>query len=590
MATFGSLFSGGGLMDSGFVLAGFDLRWNCEMDKDARRVLAKHHPGVHCFADVREVGKANAEAVDVIVGGFPCQSVSVAGKRAGISDMEKTGLFHEMVRVVDELQPHFLVWENVPGLLSSFTPLNLPPPDAPEGSEWEMDESSDFESVLSCLASIGFHGGWTSLDARYFGVPQRRLRIFGVFARVDIAADRCAEILALASRGKGDFAARRQAESHLAASLRSRSASSGVSRPGRGGEDDVNLAYSLPASSRGTGDGHGQGWNSNYQIGEVAHTPRGVGFDASEDGTGRGTPLVTAPSVSAGDRRASGNRGGEKLVAATLNSGADGSRGFRTEPGTHLVTPPLTSVPYADNIAHEDKLVVAAFGGNNTKGPIDIATALNACKSASGRQDFESETFIVGQEPIPIDMRQTSRGGTMTNVRAKGSSGGAPGTGIGEAGDPSPTIAASHTPAVAFQERGCMVRRLTPVECCRLMGVPDDYLDLDPPLSDGAKYRILGNGVVVPVAEWIAKGVFVHVNQLKRRKPKLAKQKYLIDNVRDGRYVRAWKEGKGRQAEIVVQIWNGETPEGEPDADLGLPAILGVETAVAQAMAQTLKE
>lgn len=152
--------------------------------------------------------------------------------------------------------------------------------------------------------------------------------------------------------------------------------------------------------------------------------------------------------------------------------------------------------------------------------------------------DPNGEDFVT----IPIDMRQASRGEKMTNIRREGvSSGGAPGTGIGQPGDPCPSLAATHVPAIAqvFETRivrngrgqpsdvvhslrgheaggtsdarpvllapGHMVRRLTPTECLRLMGAPDDFLDLDPPLSDSAKYRLCGNGVVVPVAEWIGK-------------------------------------------------------------------------------------
>ena len=184
MPTFGSLFSGCGLMDAGFVRAGFTLRWCCELDKDARRVLAGHHPDVPCHEDVRAVGAHNLPAVDVVVGGFPCQSVSVAGKRAGLADAKKTGLFYEMVRVTHELQPRFMVFENVLGLLSS-------------------DKGRDFARVLMELEGIGFRGAWRSLDARYFGVPQRRRRVFGVFARRDLAPERCAEILALAEGGAG---------------------------------------------------------------------------------------------------------------------------------------------------------------------------------------------------------------------------------------------------------------------------------------------------------------------------------------------------------------------------------------------------
>lgn len=138
---------------------------------------------------------------------------------------------------------------------------------------------------------------------------------------------------------------------------------------------------------------------------------------------------------------------------------------------------------------------------------------------------------------VPLDMRQLSRGEKMTNNRPGGSSGGPPGTGIGNEGDPSSTVCDTHVPAIAYaiQERAVSdnpdvgpqgkgwqeeqaftlearhhqqavakqgVRRLTPTECARLQGFPDDWLD---GLSDSAKYRVLGNAVSVPVAEWIGR-------------------------------------------------------------------------------------
>lgn len=148
-----------------------------------------------------------------------------------------------------------------------------------------------------------------------------------------------------------------------------------------------------------------------------------------------------------------------------------------------------------------------------------------------------------GTPIIPIDMRQASRGGRLTNNRPGGSSGGAPGIGIGEPGDPSFTVCDSHTPAIAFQPRiarngrgqpkdtvdalvgsdsgvhgdskphvagGSGVRRLTPRECERLQGFPDDWTRYGADgqeLSDSARYRMLGNAVSVPVVAWIARRI-----------------------------------------------------------------------------------
>lgn len=158
--------------------------WQVEKDEHCRQVLAHRFPHAVQYDDVRTVGAHNLEPVDVVCGGFPCQDLSVAGKRAGLEGA-RSGLFYEMTRIVDELRPAWLVWENVPGLLSSA-------------------RGADFARVLVELERIGYHGAWTTVDARYFGVAQRRRRVFGVFTRLDSGAERAAEVLALSARLRGN--------------------------------------------------------------------------------------------------------------------------------------------------------------------------------------------------------------------------------------------------------------------------------------------------------------------------------------------------------------------------------------------------
>lgn len=179
--TCGSLFSGVGGMDLGLTRAGFRHEFFAEIDPWRREVLARHWPGVHVYDDVRAVGEpaSRAEAdlvcaaanerrreggaglpcrLDLLAGGFPCQDLSVAGRRAGLAG-ERSGLFFEFARVADELRPRWLLVENVPGLLSSAN-------------------GRDMGIVLSTLADLGYGLAWRVLDARYFGVPQRRRRVF----------------------------------------------------------------------------------------------------------------------------------------------------------------------------------------------------------------------------------------------------------------------------------------------------------------------------------------------------------------------------------------------------------------------------
>ena len=168
LPTVGSLFAGIEGFGLGFHQAGFEVRWQVEQDEKAQAVLRARFPGVTLYDDVRTVGAANLESVDVICGGFPCQDVSVAGKREGLGGA-RTGLFSEVVRIARELEPRWMVLENVPGLLSSHG-------------------GRDFHTVLSALADVGFRRAYRILDSRYFGVAQRRRRVFIV-----LRARRCGD-------------------------------------------------------------------------------------------------------------------------------------------------------------------------------------------------------------------------------------------------------------------------------------------------------------------------------------------------------------------------------------------------------------
>jgi len=156
--TFGSLFTGVGGFDLGFERSGMICKWQCEIDKHCVKVLDEHWKGMKRYKDVRDITKENTEKVDVICGGFPCQDLSVAGKRAGL-DGERSGLWYEYARIIGELKPAWVVIENVPGLLSS-------------------NGGADFAVVLQALVQFGYGVSWRILDAQYFGVPQRRRRVF----------------------------------------------------------------------------------------------------------------------------------------------------------------------------------------------------------------------------------------------------------------------------------------------------------------------------------------------------------------------------------------------------------------------------
>jgi DNA (cytosine-5)-methyltransferase 1 len=155
-----SLFSGIGGFDLAFRRAGWECAGMCEIDKQSQSVLRRQFPDVPIYDDVHQIG-VNTHArnsVDLLVGGFPCQDVSIAGKRAGLAG-KRSGLWSEFARIIAELAPQWVLIENVPGLLSS-------------------NGGRDFGVIIAYLVELGYGVAWRVLDAQYFGVPQRRRRVF----------------------------------------------------------------------------------------------------------------------------------------------------------------------------------------------------------------------------------------------------------------------------------------------------------------------------------------------------------------------------------------------------------------------------
>jgi len=221
--------------------------WQVEIDPRCRSVLKREWPGVPRLEDINECRSGELPGgllshVDLVCGGFPCQDVSVVGKRGGLY-ASRTGLFWQMMRVIDELRPRVVVWENVPGLHTS-PPSSVGVP------------GTDFLAVLTALDELGYDGAWSTIDARHFGLAQMRARVFGVFVAGHPGAGAAAAVLSLAARLSGYPETGGPPGEDLAAALRSRSHARGVNMPGRGGEDDRNLAFAIRPDPGGTGNAH----------------------------------------------------------------------------------------------------------------------------------------------------------------------------------------------------------------------------------------------------------------------------------------------------------------------------------------------
>lgn len=177
----GSLFSGYGGLDLAVMkVTGAEVAWHCEWEDAPSAILDKHFPGIHNFKDVSKVDFTQVEPVDILTGGFPCQDLSLAGKRAGMKDGTRSGLWSEFARAIEEIKPRLVVIENVRGLLSAeATNPHL------ESCSWCMGESGDGEpalralgAVLGDLADIGYDAKWTGVRAADAGAPHNRFRVF----------------------------------------------------------------------------------------------------------------------------------------------------------------------------------------------------------------------------------------------------------------------------------------------------------------------------------------------------------------------------------------------------------------------------
>ena len=443
-----------------------------EIDKFPCAVLAHHYPDVPNLGDMTEMDVSHLARVDVLVGGTPCQAFSVAGLRQSLDDA-RGNLTLSYVRLAHELaNEHGLrnaVWENVPGVLST------------KG-----------------------RAAWRILDAQYFGLAQRRRRVF-VVADFGSGADPAAVLLELEGV-RGNPAPSREARKDVAPTISARTKGGGGLGPDfdlDGGliEWPVQVAPTLNAhfgDKMGLEDqhalhgaelfvpaiagrvapdltGNAYGDNESREGLLVAHALRADGFDASEDGTGRGTPI--------------------SAVADTLVSNGDAHSGFRDERGLVLVAEP---------IAFNSRQDPDSWSG--VTGPMDTDGSTQAIA-------FDT-TQITSKEnrshPQPGDPRHPLAAGAHPPAIAfdmRGREGGAQFEGPHDTAN---IRAASGGSSRSYVAQTWAVRRLTPTECERLQGFPDGYTQVpfrNKTAADGPRYKALGNSMAVPVMRWIGERI-----------------------------------------------------------------------------------
>jgi len=379
---YGSVCSGVEAASLAWEPLGWQPQWFAEVEKFPSAVLAHHWPTIPNLGDITDddfIEQARRRPIDVLVGGTPCQSFSVAGLRRGMDD-DRGNLSLQFCRIADALQPRWVVWENVPGVLSS-------------------GKGRDFGSIVGALVEVGYDIAWRILDAQYFGVPQRRRRVFLV----------------------GHLGQRRGA----AAVLFERESIKGHIAPRR------------KKRQKAAGD-VGNGVNEDGPTHTLTQR-----YDSSEDGCGRGVPLVAAP-LGAGQR-------------------------YDLDHDTY--------VPEMVN-AREDPI-------------------------------------YSNDQSLPLGAQDT---GHAIAFRQKA---GAKAGSIGLAKEQSPTLEISGPPpAVYTNTTQVAVRRLMPVECERLQGMPDNHTRIpwrNKPAEDcpdGPRYKAIGNSMAVPVMRWIGERIELVENVL----------------------------------------------------------------------------
>lgn len=178
----GSLFSGAGGLDLAVEhVTGGRTVWHCEADPDASKVLAAHWPDVPNLGDITAVDwgyVAEVAPIEVLCGGFPCQDVSAAGRRAGIASGTRSGLWLEYAEAINQLRPQLVVIENVRGLLSGYAHRAMEPGPDDLGDRSGRPVLRAAGAVLGDLADLGYDARWTTVAASEVGAPHRRERVF----------------------------------------------------------------------------------------------------------------------------------------------------------------------------------------------------------------------------------------------------------------------------------------------------------------------------------------------------------------------------------------------------------------------------
>ncbi len=441
---YGSVCSGIEAATAAWHPLGWKPAFFSEIEKFPRAVLSHHYPEVPLHGDFTTIETGQYAAIDVLVGGTPCQSFSVAGLRKGLAD-PRGNLMLGFGALAQRLRPKWLVWENVPGVLSS-------------------NGGRDFGSFLGMLAELRYGFAYRILDAQYFGVAQRRRRVFVV-------------------GHAGDWR-------RAAAVLFERHSLSGNPAPSR---ETGKAAPTIPARSTAGG---GLGTDFDCDGGLIPQTV-GALTDGAHMGGGSTdrtpTPAEYLPSLSLCLN--AGGMGRQDAETETLIP----TQNQRDEVRTLHVAGALAAEPGAKQQTYLAFSVAPGYCGGDKSGQdvahvntIDVSRTLD-CTGA----DVTRKQGGVG---IAVAFTASEQANSYAWER-----------------EYAPTLnaqAPNDTSNIQTGVRiGMQVRRLTPTECERLQGFPDDYTMIPwrnktaDQCPDGPRYKALGNSMAVPVMNWIGKRI-----------------------------------------------------------------------------------
>lgn len=484
--TYGSVCSG---MEAA-SLAWQPLGWRCafvsEIDKAPSALLAQRFPDVPNFGDMTKFEEWPDVAIDLLAGGTPCQAFSVAGLRKGLAD-PRGSLMLVYGAIAARYRPTWLVWENVPGVLSddegrsfgSFLGLLSGQSIKPPANGWQNS------GIIAPGTPDAYGLAYAVLDAQYFRVAQRRARVFVVGYLGDWRPPLA--VLLEPESLRGDSPPRREAQQGIAGTI------AGGAR-GRGGYSDDDIPHVARALTA-----HPARIDSESET-FITHALTGEGFDASEDGTGRGTPIVP---VAYGIDSDCFDRSGEGSAA---DAGSRSGLGIQAELSSvvrakrpnavaYNITPSQSNKDYKARPTQRSQAITTDGNRPSARGGDVIAFS---CKDHGADAGDLSPTL----RAMGHDGSHANAGGQAAVAFQTSRDGGA-----WETGDMTGTLDTMTDPNSHIVQTQWAVRRLTPLECERLQGAPDDWTNIayrgKNTIADGPRYKMIGNSWAVPVVRWI---------------------------------------------------------------------------------------